>query len=602
MELRGSDRRGERRRRCREWDKWPPHGETFGRIGTTEFYLSLRIRSGAVPSIQFKGKSVIETYHHTVAHHRLEFDAKLSVLGKGEKPGLDGNLIIEGDNLLALKALLPTHAGKVKCVYIDPPYNTGNEGWIYNDNLTQPQFKEWIGQTVGKEGEDATRHDKWCCMMYPRLEVLKVLMADDGLLFVSIDDIELPRLLMLLEEVFDPNCFIACMVWKARQYPDARALTGVSTDHEYIIVYGKRPGIRLRGGDRDETKYANPDKDSRGDWMSRSILGLATAEQRPNLHYPLVDPKSKRSFEPPPSTGWRYERKTMSAKINEGRILFPKSADGRPREKVFLQELKTKFPGLPSIIDGVHTSDGTKEIRDIFGEPVFQFPKPSELIRMLVEQGTNDDDVILDCTAGSGTTGHAVLAQNQKDEGARRFILIQQRHDSKEQEKNDVNVCEDITRARVVAVANGYVPRGEGSKKRVPGYGGSFTYAKVGEPLFGEYKDLGKRLPSFEDLAKYVFYTETSREIDLKKVDAKTGFIGETEAAGGTSYYMLYTPNHKEDRELSTDTLKALVKKDKAKSLVVYCEKVWMHPEELRRFERENNVRVRAMLVPFNLK
>jgi len=119
-----------------------------------------------VPTLQFKGKSVIETYHHTVPHHRLEFDPKLSLLPKGEKPGLDGNLIIEGDNLLALKALLPTHAGKVKCIYIDPPYNTGNEGWVYNDNLTQPQFKEWIGRTVGKEGEDATRHDKWCCMMY----------------------------------------------------------------------------------------------------------------------------------------------------------------------------------------------------------------------------------------------------------------------------------------------------------------------------------------------------------------------------------------------------------------------------------------------------
>ena len=138
-------------------------------------------REGAgVPTIQFKGKSVIETYHHTVPHHRLEFVPKLSLLPKGEKPGLDGNLIIEGDNLLALKSLLPTHAGKVKCIYIDPPYNTGNEGWVYNDNLTQPQFKEWIGQTVGKEGDDATRHDKWCCMMYPRLQLLKELLRDDG--------------------------------------------------------------------------------------------------------------------------------------------------------------------------------------------------------------------------------------------------------------------------------------------------------------------------------------------------------------------------------------------------------------------------------------
>ena len=136
-----------------------------------------------MPVLQFKGKTAVETYHHTVPHHRLEFDAKLSLLAKGEKPSLDGNLIIEGDNLLALKALLPTHAGRVKCIYIDPPYNTGNEGWVYNDNLTQPQFKEWIGQTVGKEGEDACRHDKWCCMMYPRLQLLKELLRDDGAIF-----------------------------------------------------------------------------------------------------------------------------------------------------------------------------------------------------------------------------------------------------------------------------------------------------------------------------------------------------------------------------------------------------------------------------------
>src|SRR5437773_7281749 len=148
-----------------------------------------------MPIIQFKGKTAIESYHRVVPHHTLEIDAKLSL---GKKPGLDGNLIIEGDNLVALKSLLPTHSGRIKCVYIDPPYNTGNEGWVYNDNLTQPQFKEWIGKTVGKEGEDATRHDKWCCMMYPRVELLKALMTDDGASFVSIDDIEAGHLRTLM--------------------------------------------------------------------------------------------------------------------------------------------------------------------------------------------------------------------------------------------------------------------------------------------------------------------------------------------------------------------------------------------------------------------
>lgn len=191
-----------------------------------------------MPSIQFKGKSVIETHHHAVPHHRLEFDAGLSLLPKGQKPSLDGNLIIEGDNLLALKALLPTHAGKVKCVYIDPPYNTGNEGWIYNDNLTQPQFKEWIGKEVGKEGEDATRHDKWCCMMWPRLELLKELMREDGSIWISIDDNEVHALRALMDEIFGPENFIATIIWEKVYSPKSSAKY-LSENHDYVVAYAK---------------------------------------------------------------------------------------------------------------------------------------------------------------------------------------------------------------------------------------------------------------------------------------------------------------------------------------------------------------------------
>jgi adenine-specific DNA-methyltransferase len=191
-----------------------------------------------MPVLQFKGKTAIENYHHTVAHHTLEFDASLSVLKKGEKPSLEGNLIIEGDNLLALKALLPTHAGQVKCIYIDPPYNTGNEGWVYNDNLTQPQFREWIGQTVGKEGEDATRHDKWCCVMYPRLQLLKELLRDDGAIFVSISDIEVSHLRMMMEEVFGPENLGATIIWRNSTGP--KQSKTLSNSHDYILCFAKR--------------------------------------------------------------------------------------------------------------------------------------------------------------------------------------------------------------------------------------------------------------------------------------------------------------------------------------------------------------------------
>lgn len=192
-----------------------------------------------MPVLQFKGKTAIECYHHTVPHYTLEFDAKLSTLGKDQKSGLDGNLIIEGDNLIALKALLPTHAGRIKCIYIDPPYNTGNEGWVYNDNLTQPQFKEWIGQTVGKEGEDATRHDKWCCMMYPRLQILKELLRDDGAIFISIDDNEVASLRMLMDEIFGENNFVATITWQ-NVYTVKNSARYLSDMHDFVILYTKQ--------------------------------------------------------------------------------------------------------------------------------------------------------------------------------------------------------------------------------------------------------------------------------------------------------------------------------------------------------------------------
>jgi adenine specific DNA methylase Mod len=337
-----------------------------------------------MPQLQFKGKTAIECYHHTVPHHTLEFDSKLSELDKGEKPGLEGNLIIEGDNLIALKALLPTHAGQIKCIYIDPPYNTGNEGWIYNDNLSQPQFKEWIGQVVGKEGEDATRHDKWCCMMYPRLHLLKELLREDGVIFVSIDDIEIHNLRLMMDEIYGPEKRLGALIWKARNFPDSRPKTGVSVDHEYILAYRKSNSTRLIGRRRSEAKYTNPDNDPRGLWTSCSLLGKATKAQRPNLHYTFENPQTGDKYKCPPETGWICSKVTMAQKIAEKRILWPKKPTGRPREKVFLRELESGVLGFPSVIDGVFTSDGTEEIREIFGLQAMAFPKPSLLVRDLL--------------------------------------------------------------------------------------------------------------------------------------------------------------------------------------------------------------------------
>lgn len=342
------------------------------------------------------------------------------------------NLMIEGDNLEVLKLLQKSYAGKVKLIYIDPPYNTGKD-FVYPDNF-QDNIKNYLeltgqaegGRKVSSNTEASGRfHTDWLNMMYPRLKLARNLLREDGALFVSCDDGEVENLRSLLNEIFGEESFVAQFVWRARQFTDARANTNVSTDHEYILAYARESEFSLRGIERDESKFSNPDNDPRGPWMSRSILGLATRDQRPNLHYDLIEPVTGRQFPPNPATGWRYSRERMTQLIAEGRILFPSKDDGRPREKKFRSEMQSEFIAFRTVIDGVYTADGTQEIRDIFGAEVFSFPKPSELLRRIVEQTVGEGDLVVDFFAGSGTAGHAVMAQNAVDEGKRRYILVQ---------------------------------------------------------------------------------------------------------------------------------------------------------------------------------
>lgn len=566
-----------------------------------------------MPVLQFKGKSIIESYHHTVPHHRLEFDESLSVLPADEKPNLDGNLIIEGDNLIALKALLPTHAGKVKCIYIDPPYNTGNEGWVYNDNLAQPQFKEWVGKTVGKEGEDATRHDKWCCMMYPRLSLLKELLADDGVILVSIDDNEMHHLRAVMDELFGngpagdaESNFMGVVTWKTRN-TDNRVRTNLSTDHEYVLVYRKTPSGSWNGRVIDRSDFTSVDKESGEPYVTDPLTGKATADRRPNLHFVITNPETGNRYEPDPSRGWITDAAGIEDLIQRNRIWWPPDPNtGKPRKKRFLSETAKRMPESTFWAD-IRSQSGADEVDQILGRRLFDFPKLTEFVIRLLDVACDRDALVLDCTAGSGTTAHAVLALNQCDGGNRKFILVQQRHDSKEHERNGINICEAVTRQRVKKVIEGYEfdrPKRGGGEEHisVEPLGGSFAYARVGEPLFGEYRDLGEQPPSFESLAAYVFYTETSQQADPKRFDPESGFIGETNVGGGTSYYLLYTPNQKIDRELSLVTLREMRGRDPRPRWVIYCEKLWMHRDQLAAFEMEHKKRIRVMLVPFNLK
>ena len=338
------------------------------------------------------------------------------------------NLYVEGDNLEVLKLLQSAYYRKVKMIYIDPPYNTGND-FVYADDFADPlaRYKEVTAQTTKSNPETMGRfHTNWLNMMYPRLRLAANLLRDDGVIFISIDDGEVTNLRKLCDEVFGEENFVAQFIWKCRQNKDNRNISGVSVDQEYIICYSKQFGNRVfRGTERKIEQYKNPDNDPRGPWTSANMVGLATADARPNLHYDLVNPADGINYGCPPK-GWRYDRNTMKRLIDEGRIIWPDTPDGRPRKKSFLNEISEVLPGYSSVFDdGIYTNTATKELFSIFQNHYFDFPKPVEIIKQLVSQATESDDIILDFFSGSATTAHAVMQFNAEDGGNRRFILVQ---------------------------------------------------------------------------------------------------------------------------------------------------------------------------------
>ena len=465
-----------------------------------------------MPTLHWIGKDKVINHHLDVPIKSLE-----TVYTEGGESS--NNKIIHGDNLEALKALLPMYEGKIKCIYIDPPYNTGNEKWVYNDNVNDPKIKKWLGQVVGKESEDLSRHDKWLCMMYPRLKLLHKLLANDGAIFISIDDNEAFLLKLCCDEIFGINNFIAPLIWKSRQSVDARNKTGISNDHEYIFVYGKGNMTTFKGVEKDLTKFANTDNDVRGPWRSADLTGIATQTQRPNLHYDLIDPITEIVYACP-DKGWRYDKNTMSKKIAEGRIIFPKSKSGRPRNKIFMNEMENENKAFSSVITNMNTGDGSKELKEILISNEFSFPKPSELIAFLLEQISDKNSLILDSFAGSGTTAHAVLNLNKQDGGNRKFILIEME-----------DYAETITAERVRRVIKGY--------GNVEGTGGDFQYCTLGERLFDEDDNISEKA-NIDALKAYVFYSETKTAMPPKGKEPPSVspyFLGEHEGVGYYFYY-----------------------------------------------------------------
>ena len=373
--------------------------------------------------------------------------AELPVLKEvKDKALLDGgdyapnHILIEGDNLEALTALAYTHENSVDVIYIDPPYNTGNKDFVYNDSFV--------------DSEDGYRHSKWLSFMDKRLRIAKRLLSDRGVIFISIDDNEQANLKLLCDEVFGEEKFVSNFIWKSRQNKDNRNITGVSNDHEYLVCYTKIQGIRaLKGSERKTDQYKNPDNDPRGPWTSANMAGILDAEQRPNCHYDLIDPNTGINYGRP-KMGWRYDKNTMKRLIAENRILWPTNPEGRPRMKSFLLEISVIHPGYSSIVgEDVYTRNGTKILDDIFEKRPFDYPKPTELIKELINQSSKNNSTILDFFAGSGTTLHATMQLNAEDGGHRKCILVT---------NNENNICEEVTYERNKRVINGYTtPKGE---------------------------------------------------------------------------------------------------------------------------------------------
>lgn len=513
-----------------------------------------------MPTLHWMGKEKVVKHHHEVPFKTLQqeyvYTAPDSVTRNSS-----GNKIIYGDNLEVLKALLPEYEGRIKCIYIDPPYNTGNEGWVYNDNVNDPRIQKWLSQVVGKEGEDLSRHDKWLCMMYPRLKLLYRLLTEDGVIFVSIDDYEYHFLRTIMDEICGPQRWIGTLIWKRRQATDSRNKNGVSADHEYVLVYGKSDKSRFVGKEKDIAKYTNPDNDPNGPWMSDNLTGLAGPNERPNLHYDIINPKTGKSYPPHPTRGWIYGRDRMEELIRSEKILWPKSDTGRPRLKRYVFDSKSDTTGFSTLLDVAANIEGTKALNQILGEKVFSFPKPPALVEQLISQVTSQDSIILDSFAGSGTTAHAVLKLNVQDGGNRRFILTEM-----------MDYAETVTAERVRRVIAGY---GEGDKA-VAGLGGSFEYYTIGEQLFDEDGNLNEAVP-VEKVRRYIAYTEG---VEYSLSDMSPYYIGQ---ANGAVYLFHYEPDHA--TALDYEFLARLQFSGGARpeTLVIYADNCLLSQDQLRK-------------------
>lgn len=569
-----------------------------------------------MPTLEWIGKDKVVNHHLDVPFRVLERKYSFDENGQHDEDNGSENMIIRGDNLEALKALLPRYEGRVKCIYIDPPYNTGNEGWVYNDNVNDPKIKKWLGEVVGKEGEDLTRHDKWLCMMYPRLKLLQKLLADDGAIFISIDDTEYANLKLICDEIFGSNCFASNISWQ-RTYSTRNDSKGIVNEVEHLAVYSKQPDWnpnKLPRTAEMDAKYKNPDNDIMP-WTSSDAFA-ADAASHQGMVYAIQHPFTGNLIYPYNGAHWRYQQDAMLeymngwtkyelreiddaekraeicgvsekevrsgvmgilladtldiAKENASKILrrgqwprfyFTNGGKGGIRRKTYIDSVEGKPPtNYWPYADVGHTDEAAKIVKAIFGgKATFDTPKPPRLIERILQIAGENNALILDSFAGSGTTAHAVLNMNKADGGHRKFILVEM-----------MDYANSITAERVKRVIKGY---GEG-KNAVEGTGGNFSFYDLGEPLL--HGDMLNENVGVEKIREYVYFTDTKASLPESHPD-EPYFMG---VHIGSAYYFYY-----EKQAVTTVNREFLhTVKTEADAYVIYADLCTLSEAELEKY------------------
>lgn len=461
-----------------------------------------------MPSLNWIGKSAVEHHHQEVPYRLVHCDGELSA---GDPDA--GNLLVQGDNLEALKALLPYYAGQVKCIYIDPPYNTGNEGWVYNDNVNSPEIRSWLGKVVGKEAEDLSRHDKWLCMMYPRLRLLRDFLREDGVIFVSIDGNELHHARMLMDEVFGSSCLkntIAVRRGIKNVQSQFEDIDHLSQGHEYILFYAKRSTLRL------PKLTIGLDVEKPGKWDT-----FWRGTDRHTMRYELFGQTPERGQ-------WRWERNRTQRAVANYSLFLESFSEQMSLDEYYLEHLTATSNKLDFVRcsedstvqyyvppqGGKLSSDNWMDILLSGAVTDFDTEKNVKIINRMVQWMTSENDIILDSFSGSGTTAHSVIESNRVDGANRRFILIE--------------MLEHVAQ-------NTIVPRLKDlfEDERAEG----FRFCRLGVPLFNQFGDIDGGV-TFPDLAAHIFFAETGVPIPTKATE-QTSYLGKH---AEKAVYLLFSP------------------------------------------------------------